>query len=143
MKTLRKEDFALKLKSITNRAFLILFVFIMAFSNTATANAAIKSDNTVSPCFKYINNTSICLSISGIEATCTASVMSSVPVKLSIKMELQKKKSSGYTTVETWTVSDTDRFLAISESRLINIFCDYRLKATYTAGSETHVDYKY
>lgn len=132
----------MKLKSITKRAFLILFVFIMAFSGTAaTASAAIKSDDTVSPCFKYISNTSICLSISGIEATCTASVRASEPVKLSIKMELQKKKSSGYTTVETWTASKTGTFLPLSESRLINIFCDYRLKATYTAGSETHIDY--
>lgn len=115
----------------------------MAFSSTAVANAAIKSDDTVSPCFKYIGYTAINLSISGITADCTAAVRASEPVKLSIKMELQKKKSSGYTTVETWTASDTGRFLAISESRLINIFCDYRLKATYTAGSETHVDYKY
>ena len=131
----------MKLKSVTKKAFLILFVFIMAFSSTAVANAAIKSNDTVSPCYKYISNTSINLTISGITADCTASVKSVQPLKLSIKMELQKKKSSGYTTVETWTASDTDRFLAISESRLINIFCDYRLKVTYTAGSETHIDY--
>ena len=131
----------MKLKSVTKRAFLILFVFIMAFSSTAVANAAIGSDNTVSPCYKYIGYTSINLTISGITADCTASVRASQSVKLSIKMELQKKKSSGYTTVETWTASDTGRFLAISKSRLINIFCDYRLKVTYTAGSETHIDY--
>lgn len=33
--------------------------------------------------------------------------------------------------------------LAMSESRNINILCDYRLKATFTAGSESTVVYKY
>ena len=33
--------------------------------------------------------------------------------------------------------------LFVSESRNINVLCNYRLKVTYTAGSETEVVYKY
>lgn len=58
-------------------------------------------------------------------------------------MELQKKKSKGYETVETWTASKTGTILTISESRNINILCNYRLKVTFTAGNETEVIYKY
>ena len=58
-------------------------------------------------------------------------------------MELQKKKTNGYETVETWTSSKNGVSLAMSESRNINILCDYRLKATFTAGNESTVVYKY
>ena len=58
-------------------------------------------------------------------------------------MELQKEKSKGYETVETWTSSKTGTVLAMSESRNINVLCNYRLKVTFTAGKETEVVYKY
>lgn len=62
---------------------------------------------------------------------------------LKIKMELQKEKSSGYETVENWTSSKTGTYLSTKESKNINIFYDYRLKVTFTAGSETVTTYKY
>ena len=97
----------------------------------------------VSPYYLNISNVSATLTISGVKATCTASVKANSSVKLSIKMELQKEKSSGYETVETWTTSKTGVSLSISETRLINALSDYRLKVTFTAGSETQVVYKY
>lgn len=83
------------------------------------------------------------LKINGIKASCAATVTARKSTTLKIKMELQKNKSSGYTTVETWTDSSTGICLAISKTRNINIFYDYRLKVTFTAGSETAVVYKY
>ncbi|WP_298654032.1 hypothetical protein [uncultured Eubacterium sp.] len=58
-------------------------------------------------------------------------------------MELQKEKSSGYETVETWSESKTGTILSMSESRNINVLCNYRLKVTFTAGNETETIYKY
>lgn len=59
------------------------------------------------------------------------------------KKELQKEKSKSYETVETWTSSKTGTLLSVSESRNINVLCNYRLKVTFTAGKETEVVYKY
>ena len=53
-----------------------------------------------------------------------------------------KSKRRGYT-VETWTSSKTGTYLSMSESRNINILCDYRLKVTFTAGSEKETVYRY
>ncbi len=64
-------------------------------------------------------------------------------MSLSIKMELQKLKSGEYKTVETWNSSKTGYSIGMEESRLINIFATYRLKVTFTAGSETVVSYAY
>lgn len=115
----------------------------MIFSSAFVSNAAVKNDNTISPYYVNISNRLVNLSISGIKANCSATVQSKKSVALKIKMELQKEKSSGYETVETWTSSKTGTILAMSESRNINILCNYRLKVTFTAGSETEIVYKY
>lgn len=122
---------------------LMLLSFFMIFSNASISYAAVNPDSEISPCYVNISNYAINLSISGIKANCAATLKANKSVSLKIKMELQKEKSSGYETVETWTSSKTGTFLAMSESRNINIFCDYRLKVTFTAGSETEVVYKY
>lgn len=83
------------------------------------------------------------ISISGITATCKAQLKANKSMSLKIKMELQKKKSSGYETVETWSSSKSGTLISMSKSRNINILCDYRLKVTYTAGSETTTSYAY
>lgn len=132
-----------KSKVIVRNIILMFLTCVMLFSSTVTASAALKDSNVASPCYTYISYDTINLTISGITAHCTATLHTSKSVKLTIKMELQKKKSSGYETVETWTESKTGTYLAMSESRAINIFCDYRLKVTYTAATETEVAYKY
>lgn len=122
---------------------LMLLSLLMIFGSTFVSNAAVNNDNEISPYYVNISNCSANLSISGIKANCSATLQSKNSVALKIKMELQKEKSSGYETVETWTSSKTGTFLAMSESRNINILCDYRLKVTFTAGLETEVVYKY
>ena len=58
-------------------------------------------------------------------------------------MELQKETSSGYENVQTWTKSGYGVYLQMSEKKTINVFSDYRLKVTVTAGNESKVGYDY
>lgn len=122
---------------------LILLSFLMIFSSTLISNAAVNDNDIISPNDINISSHSAKLSISGIKADCKATLNTEKSMSLKIKMELQKKKSKGYETVETWTASKTGTHLSISESRNINVLCDYRLKVTFTAGRETKVVYEY
>lgn len=90
-----------------------------------------------------ISNNKCSLTISGINSTSIATMSASKSMSLSIKMELQKVKSGVYTTIETWSSSKTGTSLAMEETRLINVLATYRLKVTFTAGSETIVRYAY
>lgn len=130
----------------TKRLLSIFLSLIMIFGNILNVSAAVinnDNENPIEPCYVNISSCAVNLSISGIKAKCSANVQSGSSMNLKIKMELQKKKSSGYETVETWTSSKTGTFLTMSESRNINIFSDYRLKVTFTAGSEIVTVYKY
>lgn len=126
-----------------NKFVLILLSILMIFGNVTVANAADNHDNEVAPLYVNISNHFEQIEISGIKAKCTATLKSQKSVPLKIKMELQKEKSKGYETVETWTGSKTGTLLSVSESRNINVLCNYRLKVTFTAGKETEVVYKY
>lgn len=132
-----------KSKMFFCRVIAILMLFVSLFSSTVTASAKTKDENLISPQYTTIARNSTCITISGIKATCTTTMTAQYSTSLKIKMELQKKKSSGYETVETWTDSKQGVNIVMSESRNINIFSDYRLKATFTAGSETTVVYDY
>lgn len=127
------------------KCFAVLMIFVSVFSATAIANAQTDDnyDDLIAPQYSTIQSNTTGLIIRGIKANCVAAVVAQYETSLKIKMELQKKKSTGYETVETWTGSRYGVSLAMSESRLINVFSDYRLKATFTAGSETTVVYKY
>ncbi len=122
---------------------LIVLSFLMVFGNVAVANTTVNYDNEVAPLFLNLSNHSEKFEISGIRAECKAKLHANNSVPLKIKMELQKEKSKGYETVETWTSSKTGTVLAMPESRNINVLCNYRLKVTFTSGSETEVVYKY
>lgn len=91
--------------------------------------------------YSVISSHSSRITISGIKATCTAHVSACYSTSLKIKMELQKKKSSGYETIKTWTDTRTGYTLGAEHSRAINILSTYRLKTTFTAGNETVVVY--
>lgn len=132
-----------KQKIMLKKLSLLFLVFLMILSNTSVVNANVHNNSIINPYYVNIADCSVSLSISGIKANCSATIQSNKSVNLKIKMELQKEKSSGYETVETWTSSKTGTILAMSESRNINIFSDYRLKVTFTAGSETEIVYKY
>lgn len=125
------------------RILAVFMALASAFSANVVANAQVKNDDMISPQYITILDNSTCIRINGIKATCTTTLSAKQPTSLKIKMELQKEKSNGYETVETWTSSKNGVTLAMSESRNINIFSDYRLKATFTAGSETVVVYDY
>lgn len=132
-----------KSKMFFCRTIAILMLFVSLFSSMVTASAKTKDENVVSPQYTTISTNSTSIRISGIKATCTTSLTAQYSTSLKIKMELQKKKSGGYETVETWTSSKQGINIVMSESRNINILSDYRLKATFTAGSETTVVYDY
>lgn len=122
---------------------LIVLSFLMIFGNVTVANAADNHDNEVAPLYVNILSHRENIEISGIKAKCSAKLYAKNSVPLKIKMELQKEKSKSYETVETWTSSKTGTLLSVSESRNINVLCNYRLKVTFTAGKETVVVYKY
>lgn len=133
----------IKTNSLFKKIFAALLSCLLVFSSAFAVNAAVKPDDTVSPCYVNIVDKYGKLSISGIKATCKASLTVGKSMNLSIKMELQKEKSSGYETVETWTGSKTGTYLSMSESRNINVLSNYRLKITFNAGGETQVVYRY
>lgn len=126
-----------------NKFVFILLSILMIFGNVAVANAADNHDNEVAPLYVNILSHRENIELSRIKAKCSAKLYAKNSVPLKIKMELQKEKSKGYETVETWTSSKTGTLLAMSESRNINVLCKYRLKVTFTAGKETEVVYKY
>lgn len=132
-----------KAVKISNTFISILLSFLILIGMTSIANASVNGNNELAPCYINIANKSESITISSIKATCAASMSTNRTMRLTIKMELQKKKSNGYETIKTWTSSKTGTSLSMSESRNINALCTYRLKVTYTAGSEKVVAYKY
>lgn len=113
----------IKTNKLCKQVFSVILSLLIIFMGTTFCNAAIKPENEVSPCYANIDGKSANISISGIKANCTASLRCESSMSLKIKMELQKSKSGGYETVETWTSSKTGTYLAMSESvdsQLIN-----------------------
>ena len=131
-------------KAIKNFVSIIL-IFTLLFSSFAIMSSAavVEDDYGVMPCFTTIQSVSTSFTISGLNSTSSVLLLSKVSTSLSIKIELQKEKSSGYETIETWTKSGTGTMLSLEEDRLINVFSDYRIKVTCKAGSETHTTYDY
>ena len=132
MKTMRK----------TISILLILTLLFSSFAIISSAAVA-EDDYGVMPCFTTIDAVATSFTLSGLNSTSTVVLTSKVSTSLYIKIELQKEKSTGYETIETWTKSGSGVTLTLEETRLINVFSDYRIKVTCTAGSETHVTYDY
>lgn len=130
-------------RNILKKLILVLLSLNMIIGDSAIASAAVTDDSAIVPYYVNITYNVSKINISGIKATCYAEIQTKKFLKLSIKMELQKEKSGGYETIKTWSGSKTGTLLTMSESRNINILCDYRLKVTFTAGSENKVVYKY
>lgn len=120
---------------------LILTMFISSFS--ICAYAEVNDEPVVTPRFTTISSVATSFTISGLNSTSSVALKAQYSTSLSIKIELQKEKSSGYETIETWTKSGTGTYLGLEETRLINVFSEYRIKVTCKAGSETHVTYDY
>lgn len=130
-------------KSIVKNSLYLLFCSFLLFSFLAPNSGYALDQSEIQLQSIYINKNSCFISISGITANCTSSLNTRSSTKLSIKMELQKKKSGTYETIKTWSASKTGTYLSVAEKRTINLLADYRLKTTFTAGTETRVAYAY
>lgn len=129
------------LKSKPIKLFLCLFMMFSLLAPCAAVSAADAEE--ITPMAAVIDSYSCGITISGVTAKCNAWLQSSYNATLRITMELQKKNSSGYENVKTWTSSTYGRVHSMSESRAINLLSDYRLKVTFTAGNESRVAYAY
>ena len=95
------------------------------------------------PRYSTIAAYSVGFDVSGFTATATAVLDSQVSTNLKIVIYLQKETSDGYETVKTWTKTGTGYGIALEESATANIFLNYRIKVTMTAGLETITVYRY
>ncbi len=127
-------------KSISVALILIMLFSIFTINSFGSES---EEDYGIMPCWNTISSVSTSFTISGINSTSTVALTSQISTSLSIKIELQKLKSGVYETIETWTKTGSGDVLILEETRLINILCDYRIKVTCKAGSETHVTYDY
>lgn len=122
---------------------LAIVLLMSCFSVMAYAQIPSDDGSGITPYATTITDSGATITISGITAYMDADVSCNPSSSLSIVMELQKLKSGSYETIETYTNSTTGKNLSLSESRLINALSTYRLKVTFTAGSETEIRYAY
>ena len=123
-------------------ALILVFTLIALFSVFCFASEPSDSDfetNRLTAIKDYYAS----ISISGITASCNATLKAKYSTNLKIEMVLQKQTSSGYTNVTTWTATGTGTSLSLSKSKTINIFSNYRLKVTFKADNETCINYYY
>ncbi len=124
----------------------LLLVLTMLFSLlaiNASAAEVPEEDYGVMPCWTTIRSVDASLVISGINSTSIVKLYSNVSTSLKIVVNFQKYKSGGFDTLETWTETGTGTYLKLEETRLINIFADYRLRVVCTAGSESDLSLAY
>lgn len=133
------------MSNIVKKGLSVVLILTMLLSVFAinTSATTVEEEKTIMPRFSTIDAVSTSFTISGLNSTSSVSLSAKYSTSLYIKIELQKEKSTGYETIETWTKSGTGTHLGLEEDRLINIFSDYRIKVTCTAGSETYTVYDY
>ncbi len=133
------------MSNIIKKSFSVVLILTMLFSIFAinSSAATVEEENTIMPRWSVISSVGTSFVISGLNSTSTVSLSAQYSTSLYIKIEFQKEESTGYKTLETWEKSGTGTYLLLEENRLINIFADYRIKVTCTAGGETHVKYDY
>ena len=133
------------MSSIFKKGLSFILIIIMLFSVLAINSSAesVEDEYPVMPCWSIIDSVSTSFTISGINSTSTVLLTSQFKTDLYITIEFQKEESTGYKTLETWTKYAFDTFLLIEETRLINIFADYRIKVTCVAGNEQHITFDY
>ena len=133
------------MSNIVKRSLSFVLILTMLFSVFAinSSAATVEEENTIMPRWSVINAVSTSFTISGLNSTSSVSLTAKYSTSLYIKIEFQKEESTGYKTLETWEKSGTGTYLLLEENRLINIFADYRIKVTCTAGGETHTTFDY
>ena len=133
------------MSNIIKKSLSVVLILTMLFSIFAINSSAslVEEEYPLMPCWSVIDGVGTSLSISGLVATASVSLTAKYSTSLYIKIEFQKEESTGYKTLETWEKSGTGTMLALEETRLINVFADYRIKVTCTAGGETHITFDY
>ena len=131
------------MSNIIKKSLSVVLILTMLFSVFVINSSANTNEEVIMPRFSTISAVATSFTISGLTSTSSVSLSAKYSTSLYIKIELQKEKSTGYETIETWTKSGTGTHLGLEEDRLINIFSDYRIKVTCTAGSETYTVYDY
>lgn len=127
-------------KSLSIFMALLMAVSVFGISFNAVADT---DDEEIPVRYSVIASNSYNIKISGLKATCSGSLTANYSTTVKIKLELQKKSSGTYSTVKTWQDSRTGVTISLEGSKVINPLSDYRLKATFTAGSETVTRYDY
>ena len=128
-------------KSISLLMALCMLLSVFGIAVSASANDGETAGD--APRYTVIASTSYGITISGLKAYCTGALTAQYSTSLNIKLELQKKSSGTYSTIKTWTGSKTGVAMSLEGSKTINPLSDYRLKATFKAGSETVTYYDY
>lgn len=133
------------MSNFVRKGISILLIFTLLFSVSAinSFGAEVEDDYGVMPCWSAIETVSTSFTISGIISTSMVILRSQYSTSLSIKIELQQLQSGVYQTIKTWTKTGTGNYLSLEETKLINIFSEYRMRATCTADGETHVKHIY
>ncbi|MBR0510243.1 MAG: hypothetical protein IJJ85_09005 [Clostridia bacterium] len=124
----------------------LLLVVITLFQFVAISFAAdveLPADDPIIEEYVNIDECSCYCNISGITLYGSASLTAKSSMYLQIIIEVQKLTSGEYKTIETWSDSKTGTSLSLSDDRLINVFSTYRIKVTFTAGSESTTLYSY
>lgn len=130
-------------KKLLSIVLAMMFLF-SAFSATGCETAkAEENEYEIAPCFTTIMTAAYAITIDGITAHVSGSLTPKYKTSLSITLDLQKYSSGSWSTVKTWTASANDIHLTLEGSKVINIFSDYRLKATFKADQETVIRYRY
>lgn len=133
------------MSNMIKKSLSVVLIITMLFSVFAmnSSAATVEEETPIMPRWSVIDGIGTSFVISGLNSTSTVSLTAQYSTSLYIKIEFQKEESTGYKTLETWEKSGTGTMLLLEETRLINIFADYRIKVTCTAGGETHVKYDY
>lgn len=135
-----------KVKVYSKKFFSVIITFFLLCSCCFVAKAEVlNADDAQYSTQRYstVESSRCGIKNSGANASMYAILQTRENTSLSITMELQKSKSGIFKTIETYETTTVGRFLDINETRLINVFATYRLKVTFTAGSETVVCYAY
>lgn len=133
------------MSNIIKKSLSVVLILTMLFSVFAinSSAATVEEETPIMPRWSVINSVITGFTISGLNSTSTVILSAKYSTSLYIKIEFQKEESTGYKTLETWEKSGIGTILSLEETRLINIFADYRIKVTCTAGGETHVKFDY
>lgn len=136
---MKKTRFAKRLLSFA----LALLFMLSAFWGLSYESVKADDDYEIMPCFTTIVTEKYAITINGLQAIVSGSLIPAYKTSLQITLELQKYTSGSWKTDKMWVATAYDVCLITEGKKLINIFSDYRLKVTFKADQETSVRYRY